>query len=202
VPATTACYHRLERSLVALVPDVEIAHRWSGQVIETPDGLPYIGQTADHQYAATGFAGNGMTFGTLGAMIASDGILGRQNPWADLFEPGRAAIRRGLWDYIKENADYPYYLIRDRFAGAEGRSVRSMKRGQGKVIDRNGTAVAAYRDESGATTERSAICTHMGCVVSWNDAERTWDCACHGSRFKPNGDVIAGPAESPLSRIK
>jgi glycine/D-amino acid oxidase-like deaminating enzyme/nitrite reductase/ring-hydroxylating ferredoxin subunit len=202
VPDTTACYHRLERSLVALVPDVEIAHRWSGQVIETPDGLPYIGQTADHQYAATGFAGNGMTFGTLGAMIASDGILGRRNPWADLFEPGRAAIRRGLWDYIKENADYPYYLIRDRFAGAEGRSVRSMKRGQGKVIDRNGTAVAAYRDESGATTERSAICTHMGCVVSWNDAERTWDCACHGSRFKPNGDVIAGPAESPLSRIK
>ena len=77
-----------------------------------------------------------------------------------------------------------------------------MKRGHGKVIVRDGTKVAAYRDESGATTLRSATCTHMGCVVAWNDAERTWDCPCHGSRFKPNGDVISGPAESPLSKIE
>ncbi len=201
-PDTTACYERLERTLTALMPNVEISHRWSGQVIETPDGLPYIGQMADHQYAATGFAGNGMTFGTLGAMLASDAILGRRNPWAELFDPGRAAIRRGLWEYIKENADYPYYLVRDRFAGAEGRSLRSVKRGQGKVIERDGANVAAYRDESGKTTLRSATCPHMGCLVGWNEAERTWDCPCHGSRFEPNGQVIAGPAESPLAEIE
>jgi hypothetical protein len=86
-------------------------------VIETPDGLPYLGRNQDHQYVATGFAGNGMTFGTLGAMIAVDGILGRENPWTGLFETGRKTIRGGAWDYITENKDYPYYLIRDRFAG-------------------------------------------------------------------------------------
>ena len=142
-----------------------------------------------------------MTFGTLGAMIASDAILGRRNPWADLFDPGRAAVRRGLWEYIKENADYPYYRP-GSFAGAGGRSLRAVKRGQGKVIERDGAKVAAYRDDSGATVLRSATCTHMGCIVAWNDAERTWDCPCHGSRFKPNGDVISGPAESPLPEIE
>jgi glycine/D-amino acid oxidase-like deaminating enzyme/nitrite reductase/ring-hydroxylating ferredoxin subunit len=195
---TTACYQRLEDTLQKALPGIEITHRWSGQVIETPDGMPYIGSTAEHQYAATGFAGNGMTFGTLGGMMTADAILGRRNPWAELFDPGRAAIRRGLWNYVKENASYPYYLIRDRFAGAEGRSLREVKRGAGKVIERGGAKVAVYRDENGKTTLRSATCTHMGCVVGWNDAEKTWDCPCHGSRFKPNGDVIAGPAESPL----
>ncbi|MBA2305139.1 MAG: FAD-dependent oxidoreductase [Acidobacteria bacterium] len=202
VPSPNECYQRLEETLTARLPDIEISHRWSGQVIETPDGLPYVGQMADHQYAATGFAGNGMTFGTVGAMIASDAILGQANPWTELFDPGRAAIRRGAWQYLKENADYPYYLIRDRFAGAEGRSLRSVKRGQGLVLERDGEKVAASRDDSGAVTLRSAICTHMGCTVAWNEAERTWDCPCHGSRFKPNGDVISGPAEAPLPEVK
>jgi Rieske Fe-S protein len=198
---TASCYERLERTLKTIAPAADVTHRWSGQVIETPDGLPYIGRSADHQYIATGFAGNGMTFGTLGAMIIADAILGRRNPWAELFEPGRAAVRRGAWEYVKENADYPYYLIRDRFAGGEGRSTRTVRRGEGKVIERNGSKVAVYRDRSGETTLRSATCTHMGCIVGWNDAERTWDCPCHGSRFKPNGEVISGPAESPLAKI-
>jgi glycine/D-amino acid oxidase-like deaminating enzyme/nitrite reductase/ring-hydroxylating ferredoxin subunit len=200
VRETTECYERLEQALKALLPQVDITHRWSGQVIETPDGLPFIGRTTDHQYAATGFAGNGMTFGTLGGMMMADAILGRPNPWQDLFDPGRKALRHGAWEYLKENADYPYYLLRDRFAGAEGRSLRSVKRGQGKIIDRNGTTVAVYRDESGAVSVRSATCTHMACIVNWNEAERTWDCPCHGSRFTPNGDVVSGPAESPLPK--
>jgi glycine/D-amino acid oxidase-like deaminating enzyme/nitrite reductase/ring-hydroxylating ferredoxin subunit len=198
VSSTNDCFERLERVLRRLVSNLELTHRWSGQVIETPDGLPYIGRSTEHQYMATGFAGNGMTFGTLGAMIISDGILGRPNPWTELFDPGRAAIRRGAWEYIKENADYPYYLVRDRFAGAEGRSLREVGRGQGKVIEHKGQKVAAYRDEIGTLSVRSATCTHMGCVVGWNEAERTWDCPCHGSRFKPTGEVISGPAESPL----
>jgi Rieske Fe-S protein len=178
---------------------VSVTHRWSGQVIETPDGLPYIGQSADHQYAATGYAGNGLTFGTLGGMMMSDAILGRTNPWTDLFDPGRKAVTRGLWDYIKENVDYPYYLVRGRFAGADAQSLRAVKRGEGKIVQRDGAKVAAYRNPSGAITLRSAVCTHMGCIVAWNPAERTWDCPCHGSRFTPAGEVISGPAESPLS---
>jgi glycine/D-amino acid oxidase-like deaminating enzyme/nitrite reductase/ring-hydroxylating ferredoxin subunit len=195
---TEACYRRLEGRLRAILPDIDLTHRWSGQVIETPDGLPYIGQTADHQYAATGFSGNGMTFGTVAGVIISDAILGRANPWADLFDPGRKALKRGLWDYLKENVDYPYYMVRDRFAGADAKSLREVRRGQGKVIERKGAKVAAYRDDAGVVTLRSALCTHMGCTVAWNTAERTWDCPCHGSRFTPTGDVISGPAESPL----
>jgi glycine/D-amino acid oxidase-like deaminating enzyme/nitrite reductase/ring-hydroxylating ferredoxin subunit len=202
VTNTSDCYERLERALAARVPELLFTHRWSGQVIETPDGLPYIGPMADHQYAATGFAGNGMTFGTLSAIIISDAILGRRNPWSELFDPRRLAISRGLWDYVKENADYPYYLIRDRFAGADGRSLRAVKRGEGQVIEHRGKIVAAYRDENGELTLRSATCTHMGCRVGWNATEHTWDCPCHGSRFKPKGEVFSGPAESPLSEIE
>jgi Rieske Fe-S protein len=195
---TEACYRRLEEHLRSIVPTIELTHRWSGQVIETPDGLPYIGQSADHQYSATGYGGNGLTFGTLAGIMISDAVLGRSNPWSELFDPGRKALTRGLWDYLKENVDYPYYLIRDRFAGAAAKSVRAVKRGQGKVLERKGAKVAAYRDAAGTVTLRSAICTHMGCTVGWNTAERTWDCPCHGSRFKPAGDVISGPAEAPL----
>jgi glycine/D-amino acid oxidase-like deaminating enzyme/nitrite reductase/ring-hydroxylating ferredoxin subunit len=199
---TAACYRRLEARLTTILPDVEVTHRWSGQVIETPDGLPYIGQSAERQYSATGYAGNGLTFGTLAGMMISDAILGRANPWSELFDPSRKAVTRGLWDYVNENADYPYYLIRDRFAGADAQSLRAVKRGEGKIIDRQGSKVAAYRDAAGAVTLRSAICTHMGCVVAWNTAEHTWDCPCHGSRFTPTGDVISGPAEAPLANVE
>ncbi len=119
-PDTNHCYDRLERTLLSMLSNVKVTHRWSGQVIETPDGLPYIGETAAHQFVGTGFSGNGMTFGTLTGMMAADRIAGRTNPWSDLFDPGRKKVRNALWDYVKENKDYPYYMIRDRFAGAEG----------------------------------------------------------------------------------
>jgi len=201
VTDTSARYDRLEDRLNALVTGAELTHRWSGQVIETPDGLPYIGQSADHQYSATGFGGNGLTFGTLAAMMISDAILEQSNPWTDLFDPNRKALVRSAWDYVKENVDYPYYVIRDRFAGAEATSLRAVRRGQGRVIERKGAKAAAYRTPDGAVTIRSATCTHLGCTVRWNDAERTWDCPCHGSRFKPTGEVISGPAEAPLAEI-
>jgi glycine/D-amino acid oxidase-like deaminating enzyme/nitrite reductase/ring-hydroxylating ferredoxin subunit len=199
---TAARYRRLEGDLRAIIPTVKLTHRWSGQVIETPDGLPYIGESSDHQYSGTGYAGNGLTFGTLAGIMISDEILGRANPWSELFDPGRKALARGLWDYIKENADYPYYLIRDRIGGAQAQSVRAIKRGHAKIIDRNGAKVAAFRDTAGKLTLRSATCTHMGCLVHWNTAEQTWDCPCHGSRFKPTGEVISGPAETSLSEVE
>src|SRR5688572_19467162 len=199
---TERCYRTLEGGLTASLAGVTLTHRWSGQVIETPDGLPYIGLSADHQYSATGYSGNGLTFGTLAGMMITDAILGRANPWTELFDPNRKALGRSLWEYVKENTDYPYYMIRDRFAGAEGRSVRAVKRGHGQIIERQGQKVAAYRDQSGAVTMCSAVCTHMGCLVAWNPAERTWDCPCHGSRFMPDGKVISGPAESPLPKIE
>lgn len=192
------CYRRLEARFRAQFPAIDITHRWSGQVIETNDGLPFIGETAERQFAATGFAGNGMTFGTLAAMMARDAACGRDNPWSGLFNPSRKTVRGGLWDYLRENKDYPYYMVRDRLAGAEGRSLRSLRRGEGKILELGGTRVAAYRNDAGTVTRLSPVCTHMGCLVAWNGAERTWDCPCHGSRFEPGGKVISGPAESPL----
>ena len=199
---TQKCFARLEQRAKHVLPQLTITHRWSGQVIETNDGLPYIGETAERQYAATGFSGHGMTFGTLSAMMFADYVAGQPNPWAQLFDTGRTKIKGGLWDYIKENKDYPYYLIRDRFAGKGGRSLRSIPRGRGEVVDIDGQTAAAYRGLDGAIHVRSAVCTHMGCFVHFNDAEHTWDCPCHGSRFKVNGDVLAGPAEQPLGTIE
>ncbi len=197
---TRECFQEIEHTLVTLVPEVKVTHRWSGQVIATPDGLPYIGRTADHQFVGTGFSGNGLTFGTVTAMMAADDLTGRKNPWTGLFDPGRTTLS-AAWDYVTENKDYPFYLIRDRFAGTAGRSLREVPRGEGRVVTLDGSPAAAYRSPDGSTTVRSAICSHMGCLVGWNQAERTWDCPCHGSRFKPNGDVISGPAEAPLGKL-
>lgn len=202
VEQTSQCFARLEQRLKRVLPEVSVTHRWSGQVIETNDGLPYIGETAERQFVATGFSGNGMTFGTLSAMMFADHVMNQSNPWTELFDPGRTKIRGGLWDYIKENKDYPYYMIRDRFAGTGGRSLRAIKRGTGDVIEVHGQPAAVYRGLDSQIYVRSAVCTHMGCFVHWNDAERTWDCPCHGSRFKTSGEVMAGPAESPLSTIQ
>ena len=192
----------VERTLQSILPGAEVTHHWSGQVIETRDGLPYIGMTADDQFVVTGFSGNGMTFGTLGAMMARDALTGRKNPWSELFDAGRTRIAKGLTDYLSENKDYPYYLVRDRLAGADEKPLRNVRRGEGRILEVQGTRVAAYRDEDGKLTMLSPVCTHLGCIVNWNAAESSWDCPCHGSRFSTTGDVIGGPAETPLLPIE
>lgn len=200
--STSACFAQVESRLKTIIPGAKVTERWSGQVIETNDGLPFIGETAERQFVATGFAGNGMTFGTLGAMMACDAVLGRENPWQQLFAVDRKKLRGGLWNYLKENFDYPYYLVRDRLAPAEAESPREIKPGEGKILTIDGQRVACSRDEKGKLTAVSAVCTHMGCIVHWNRPEHTWDCPCHGSRFQADGKVMAGPAESPLEPVK
>lgn len=198
-PATR--FETLEKALALLVPAATVTHRWSGQVVETHDGLPYIGDIADRQFIATGYSGNGMTFGTLAGMMACDAALGRKNPWKELFDPHRKKIA-GLWDYVKENVDYPYYLVRDRLRSAAGDSLADLKPCEGNLLKLGGSKVAAYRDAKGAAVTLSPVCTHMGCLVHWNKTDSTWDCPCHGSRFKPTGEVLAGPAESPLNKVQ
>lgn len=199
---TDAAYHRLERRFLSLCPEARITARWSGQVITTDDGLPFIGETAERQFAATGFAGNGMTFGTLSAILAVDDIQGRQNRWQDLFRPGRAPGGAGALKFIRENKDYPYRLVRDWIATLGEGSPESVNPGEGRVYNVGGQRIAASRDASGNLHLCSAVCTHMQCIVAWNPAESTWDCPCHGSRFRPNGEVLAGPAEEPLPPVE
>jgi glycine/D-amino acid oxidase-like deaminating enzyme/nitrite reductase/ring-hydroxylating ferredoxin subunit len=199
---TNECFEKLTARLLEIIPQARPDRRWSGQVVETNDGLPYIGETAQRQFAATGFSGNGMTFGTLAGLMARDAVLGRSNPWQDLFSASRKKIRGGALRYLRENLDYPYYYLKDRLTQAEGSATRQVKRGEGRVLFIDGERVACARDDDGKLTKRSAYCTHMGCLVRWNRAERTWDCPCHGSRFQPDGSVLGGPAESDLEKVE
>jgi glycine/D-amino acid oxidase-like deaminating enzyme/nitrite reductase/ring-hydroxylating ferredoxin subunit len=195
---TSRCWSLLEQTLRQTLPEFELSDRWSGQVVETNDGLPYIGENAPGQFVATGFAGNGMTFGTIAAMMARDAVLGRTNPWRDIFDPGRTSVRGGAWDYLKENKDYAYYMVRDRLFAKHGTSLSHVRPGEGQVLHLDGERVAVYRDAKGVVTMCSAACTHMDCEVHFNAAETSWDCPCHGSRFRVDGSVISGPAERPL----
>jgi glycine/D-amino acid oxidase-like deaminating enzyme/nitrite reductase/ring-hydroxylating ferredoxin subunit len=199
---TESAYRQLESALRDRIPQAKPTHRWSGQVITTNDGLPFMGETAEHQFVITGCSGNGMTLGTIGGMMAVDAFEQRKSPWRELFDPHRKKVFGGTWNYLKENKDYPYYLLRDWLAPAAGQSPRQLKRNEGKILSLNGRKVAAYRDAQGQVTLRSPVCTHLKCIVAWNNAEQTWDCPCHGSRFTPTGEVLAGPAEEPLEPVK
>ena len=202
VSDTQERFNRLEQVLREFIPDAKVDHHWSGQVVQTADGLPFIGKTSERQVVATGFSGNGITFGTVAGMMACDTVLQRQNPWNELFRPNRKKIRGAAWDYIQENSDFPYYFLEDRITAADAKSPRDVKRGEGKILRVDGQRVACRRADEGTVTQVSAVCTHMGCIVHWNAAETTWDCPCHGSRFKATGEVIAGPAETPLESIR
>lgn len=193
---------KLERILQNTFPDGLLYRRWSGQVIETHDGLPFIGEITDKQFIATGFSGNGMTFGTFAGIMARDWILNRDNPWKELFSPHRKELHAGgPWNYVKENFDYPAYLVKDALLLRPEKSTQAVKPGEAKIVQVNGQKAACYRDETGALHTVSARCTHMGCTVHWNKSEKTWDCPCHGSRFLPDGEVVGGPAEKPLPKL-
>ncbi len=177
-----------------------VAYRWSAQVIEPVDGLPYIGRelNSKHVYVATGYSGTGMTLGTLAGMINTDLILGRQNPYQELYDPNRFKPRASIVDFVKENIDFPVHLVADRLKGAGALSVAGVAKGEGKIVEIAGEKTAVFRDEHGLLHAVSPVCTHLGCLVGFNNAEKTWDCPCHGSRFDKDGKVLNGPAALPL----
>jgi glycine/D-amino acid oxidase-like deaminating enzyme/nitrite reductase/ring-hydroxylating ferredoxin subunit len=179
-----------------------VTHSWSAQVVEPIDGLPYIGAGSDdsHVYLATGFSGNGMTFGTLAARLLADACLGVPNPFAALFDARRLPKASLLPSYLQENADFPIEFTKGVVGAITSRTVRDVARGHGEIVRSGGKALAVYRDDDGTVHAVSAICTHLGCVVAFNSAEKSWDCPCHGSRFALDGTVLDGPAWKPLAR--
>lgn len=168
---------------------------WSTQDMVSFDKLPYIGKLTpmnQHTYVATGFSLWGMTKSTLSAMILSDLILGNPNPWAELYDATRPTPFV-TQDSIKNNLDVGTHWFGDRLKGLfDGPD--KVERGHGRVVTAHGRKVAAYRDETGSLHQVSAVCPHLGCIVDWNAAEKSWDCPCHGSRFTPDGDILHGPA--------
>ncbi len=178
---------------------------WSGMVMEPADFLAFIGRDpAGHEnvFVVSGDSGHGMTHGTLGGMILSDLVLGRENPWAALYEPARTTLSvASVKELARENLDVAAQLARLAPLGGDVASAAEVTPGCGAILQRGLKKVAAYRDDAGELHELSALCTHLGCVVRWNSAERSWDCPCHGSRFGPTGAVLTGPAVRPLPRV-
>lgn len=197
-------YTRLEAWARQRFPDLEgVAYRWTGQVMESFDGLAFIGRNPldkHNVFIATGDSGMGMTHGTIAGMLLSDLILGKDNPWARLYDPSRKTLR-SLGEFAKENLNVAGQYAKWLTPG-EVKSVDEIAPGQGAIVRRGLTKIAAYRDAEGRMTERSAVCTHLGCVVDWNPSSRTWDCPCHGSQFDPFGKVINGPANRDLPPVE
>jgi Rieske Fe-S protein len=175
--------------------------RWSGQVMEPVDGLALIGRNpldSDNVYIATGDSGNGMTHGTIAGMLLTDLISGRDNAWARLYDPARKTLG-AITEFAKENLNVAAQYA-DLVTPGEVKDVAEIAPGQGAILRRGLAKVAVFRDEHGGLHERSAVCTHLGCVVQWNAVERTWDCPCHGSRFHVDGRAVNGPAIQALKR--
>jgi glycine/D-amino acid oxidase-like deaminating enzyme/nitrite reductase/ring-hydroxylating ferredoxin subunit len=200
---TEGCFQRLLDYTREHFGAHEERHRWSGQVIEPHGGLPLIGGKKGI-YISTGYAGQGMTFGTVGAMIVADLIAGIENPWAEVFDLDRVRPHMTAREFLTENLHFPAHLAADRLTSAdvEAKSTGAVPRGEGMIIKVEGKKIAAYRDDGGALHCVSPICTHMKCDVAWNPAEKTWDCPCHGSRFTPDGEVLNGPAREPLAKLE
>jgi glycine/D-amino acid oxidase-like deaminating enzyme/nitrite reductase/ring-hydroxylating ferredoxin subunit len=179
----------------------EIAFRWSGQVMESMDDLAFIGRNPKDDpnvYIVTGDSGAGITHGTIAGILLRDLIVGRDNAWVTLYDPARKTLPAD-GTFARQNpkagGEYAHWLT----PGEVG-TVREIKPGMGAVIRRGSSKLAVSCDDTGRLHRCSAVCTHLGCIVSWNSTERTWDCPCHGSRFTPDGKVLNGPALSPLSK--
>jgi Rieske Fe-S protein len=196
-------YARLEAWARQRFPMIEeILYRWSGQVMEPVDGLAFIGRDlgkSPNVYIATGDSGMGMTHGTIAGMLLSDLIMGRDSPWTRLYDPSRKTLQ-AVDTYAQENLNMAAQYTEWVTAGEVG-SPEEIARDSGAVIRRGLKKVAVYRDAAGDVHERSAVCTHLGCIVGWNSTEKTWDCPCHGSRFDKTGKVINGPANSDLPQL-
>lgn len=181
---------------------VEPSERWSAQVVESLDGLPYIGKPTESEpvHVATGYGGNGVTFGTLAAMILCDDLLGNTHPHAHWYRATRFGSTASVPPLLKENVDFPLQLLRDRLHGASPRSAAELREGEAAVLQVDGEKLAVYRDSTGQLHAVSALCTHLGCQVAFNPSERSWDCPCHGSRFSIEGAVLDGPAKKRLAK--
>ncbi len=192
-------YGRLERFARERLGAHSIDYRFSAQDFYPADQVPYIGQMrrrSDRLYVATGFKAWGLSHAVVAAMILEDQLQGRENPWSALYDPNRLNLRASASSFLKENANVARRLVGDRLT--KRRKLAAVARGTGAVVSDGRRQLAAYRDKQGELHTLSARCTHMGCVVSWNDADGTWDCPCHGSRFGVDGEVIHGPAVKPL----
>lgn len=202
-PDTHERYERLERFLGERFGIGEAQYRWSTHDYAPVDKLPYIGRLRrgdEHVLVATGFAKWGMTKGTLAAAVLTDAILGRENAYSELYDAKRIQLRHAAATFAKENGQVAVSFFRDRLRRREGRDALALiAPGEGTIARIGGRQLAVSRDDTGVLRAVSARCTHLGCIVGWNPADRAWECPCHGSRFAADGTVVQGPATADLA---
>lgn len=198
------CLRKLEEFAREHFPVAAVTHRWGGQHYRPADLLPYIGRSDDDSNVliATGFSTDGLVYGTLAAAMLADLIQGKSNPWLELFNPSRKQPLKAAKNFIKENANVFVQYLKDLPGNAEAKEFSEVAPGEGKIVEKNLQKLAVCRTLDNRLLVRSAVCTHLACIVNWNGAEQTWDCPCHGSRFCPDGSVIEGPALQPLHEIE
>ncbi|MFJ8106080.1 FAD-dependent oxidoreductase [Streptomyces sp. NPDC096132] len=177
-------------------------HRWATQDNASTDTVPLVGPLhpgADHVHVATGFGGWGLSSGIMAGRLLAERIDGRPCEWSELYDPRRIAsvVREGA-AFLKHQADVARHFVGDRLPAPSGPSVDDIAPGEGAVVRVSGERCAVHRDEDGKLHVLSARCTHLGCLVAFNRAERAWECPCHGSRFDVHGGVVQGPANDPL----
>jgi nitrite reductase/ring-hydroxylating ferredoxin subunit len=201
---TAALVRRLEAWARERFDVIAIQQRWATHDNSTSDGIPYVGRLSPRWkrvLVATGFGGWGMTNSTAAAMVLCDTILGRANPWAKLYDSTRGFLRSALTGLAGDAVAGVKDLLGGYQRAVALDDVLSIRRGEGRVVQRGIEKLALYRDDDGVLHALSAVCTHLQCIVSWNAAERSWDCPCHGSRFDAGGRVVQGPALSDLPRV-
>jgi glycine/D-amino acid oxidase-like deaminating enzyme/nitrite reductase/ring-hydroxylating ferredoxin subunit len=196
-------YQRLERFAREHWEVESVEYRWSSQDNVTSDRLPYVGRLTpwnDRVLMATGFAKWGLAAGTAAALVLDALVRDRDHPWARLFNPSRLTPLASAPTLVKENTKTALRFVGDRVTKRGTRSLEALAPGEGDIVRADGEKVAGYRDDEGRLFAVSTRCTHLGCQVNWNAAERSWDCPCHGSRFAPAGEVLHGPAVQPLEQ--
>jgi glycine/D-amino acid oxidase-like deaminating enzyme/nitrite reductase/ring-hydroxylating ferredoxin subunit len=189
--------YRWTRKRFPMIGRIEFC--WSGHIVEPTDTVAFIGRmplSEGNIFVVTGDSGQGMTHGTIAGILLTDLIQGRRNEWSNIYDPARLTSIATI-DFLNESLMVTAHYT-DWLTGGEVSSSEEIERDEGCIVRRGLTKIAAYRDDRGVLHERQAICTHLGCVVSWNSTEQSWDCPCHGSRFDKLGHVINGPANNDL----
>jgi glycine/D-amino acid oxidase-like deaminating enzyme/nitrite reductase/ring-hydroxylating ferredoxin subunit len=197
-------YKHLEAWSKKRFPEAEkVLFRWSGQVFITVDGLAMIGKKPGGEawsFIATGDCGMGMTHGTIAGLLLADLATGTNHPWEETYDPSRMRLK-STTEFMKENANVAIHAVKDWVKGSEESKPIDIKPGSGAVM-RDGTKkIALYRDDNGNFHACSAVCPHKGCIVQWNDGEKSWDCPCHGSRYEAKGEVLTGPTRGRLEAL-
>jgi Rieske Fe-S protein len=178
----------------------QVAFRWSAQNYRGADGLPYVGRDASGCFIATGFSTDGLIWGTVSAQLIADQLAGRENAAGEVLEPSRFAPVKGVKGIVEENLTALKSLVKDYLTHRQEEKLAALEAGDSAIVEAEGESFAAYRAPDGELFAVSPVCTHMGCKVHWNSVETSWDCPCHGSRFRPDGTVIEGPAIAALGR--